>query len=122
MKNRQHKQKPPCGAVCKKPFCGAVTPYKKAFQRQHKKQILLFKCIMLTAKSQVLRTGKAPDSGLVWGINIPTIIDLLSHRYIEGDREKKRKEYPHAIDTQKGGGRCLNGKRRLIVDRIERLT
>lgn len=103
MKNRQHKQKPPCGAVCKKPFCGAVTPYKKAFQRQHKKQILQSKCIMLTAKSQVLRTGKAPVSGLVWGINIPTIIDLLSHRYIEGDGEKKRKEYPMPLIHRRAG-------------------
>lgn len=118
MKNRSR----PAGRYAKSLFVVREHHAKRLFNVNRKIKIYQFQCIMLTVKSQVLRTGKAPVSGLVWGINIPTIIEILSHRYIEGDGEKKRKEYPHTIDTQKGGGRCLNGKRRLIADHIERLT
>lgn len=106
MKNRQHKQKPPCigaGRYAKSLFVVREHHSKRLFNVNSLIKIHQYKCIMLTVKSQVLRTGKAPVSGLVWGINIPTIIDLLSHRYIEGDGEKKRKDTPTPLIHRKAG-------------------
>lgn len=61
MKNRQHKkQKPPCGAVCKKPFCGAGTPCKKAFQRQQKNKKLSISVYHVDGKKSSFEDRESP--------------------------------------------------------------